>query len=297
MFEEQQAKIASIDNWLVTASSVQGANHARNKLPNQDAVGWKIKGDNLVTAVSDGHGSLKHFRSEIGAELAVESALEVMIQEVDVKSLTAEMANRVKTRVKEKLPQRVINQWRDKVREHYQNNLFSLDTQAQSKLAQLEEKKGQEKRKKLENNYIKAYGATLLIVLITKKFCLYFKLGDGDIMVFSQQGKRRLFGAAESFGPATNSLCMSEAYNKVEISLVPLSEEKPLFILLGTDGYVNSFRRDEDYLKVVDDFIELSSQYGIDYISDNLTEWLEQTTEEGSGDDISLALIFNKDLW
>ncbi|MFO7819287.1 MAG: PP2C family serine/threonine-protein phosphatase [Halanaerobacter sp.] len=283
------------NNWIITGASVKGANHARRDLPNQDAVGWEIKDGNLVAAISDGHGSLKHFRSAIGSRLAVKAALEVMLREVDVENLTTATLKKIKNRVKEKLPQRIINSWRDKVREHYQNNLFSLDARAQTKLEQLEEEKGIKKRKLIEDNYIKAYGATLLITLVTERFSLYFKLGDGDITVLSQD-KQRLFTSQENLGPATDSLCMSEAINKVKISVVPFSKEQPLFILLSTDGYINSFRNEEGYLKVIDDFIDLTIEHGIEYINHNLVDWLKETSRQGSGDDITLALIYYKDL-
>ena len=296
MLVELKNKINSKQHWIITGASVKGANHERRNLPNQDAIDWKYKDDNLVIAVSDGHGSLKHFRSDIGSKLAVESAIEVMLQEIDVGSLTDDMLSKIKTRVKDKLPQRIINYWRDKVKEHYQNNLFSLDQEAQMKLEQIEKEEGIDKRKKIENNYSKAYGATLLIVLATKRFTLYFKLGDGNIVTFSEQGKQMLFDDKEELGPATDSLCMSTASNQVEISLVPFSEEEPLFVLLSTDGYINSFRNDEDYLKVIDDLVDLYIQSGIEYINDNLKQWLEETSQQGSGDDITLGLLYHKKL-
>lgn len=283
------------NSWIITGASVKGAKHVRSDLPNQDAVGWEIKDGNLVAAVSDGHGSLKHFRSAIGSKLAVQAALEVMLREVDVENLTTDAVKKIKSRVKEKLPQRVVNSWRDKVREHYQNNLFSLDVEAQTKLEQIEAEQGIKRRELIEDNYIKAYGATLLITLVTDRFSLYFKLGDGEITVLSDT-KERLLTSGESLGPATDSLCMSEAIDKVKISVVPFSKERPLFIMLSTDGYINSFRSDEGYLKVIDDFIDLSLEHGIEYINHNLSDWLAETSRQGSGDDITLALIYHKDL-
>ncbi|MBM7555495.1 protein phosphatase 2C domain-containing protein [Halanaerobacter jeridensis] len=297
MFVQDEDKVKGIKDWIVTGASIKGANHGRRGLPNQDAIKWETENGNLVMAVSDGHGSLKHFRSEIGSKLAVKAAVEIMLEEVDVGNLTDDMLNKIKTRVKDKLPQRIVNQWRDKVKEHYQNNLFSLDRVAQAKLMKLEEEKGIAKRKKIEDNYIKAYGATLLIVLITEKFSLYFQLGDGNISILAEDGKKMLFAAEEQFGPATNSLCMSEASNKVKISLIPFSEELPLFILLSTDGYINSFRNDKDYFKVIDDFIDLAKHHGIEYINENLSQWLEKTSQQGSGDDITLGLVYNQNLF
>ena len=296
MAQKEGNKMEQRDKWLVTGASVRGANHKRNNLPNQDAIKWQEKNGNLVLAISDGHGSSKHFRSDVGANLAVEAAVEIMLEEIEVDDLTDNMLSQVKARVKNKLPQRVINCWQDKVKKHYQENLFSLDREAQARLEKIAAEKGSNNRKKIENNYIKAYGATLLVVLITKRFSLYFKLGDGDIVIFSKQGKQRLFTTCEKLGPATDSLCMSSASNKTKISVIPFSEQVPLCILLSTDGYINSFRDDSDYLKVVDDIVELIAQQGLEYINDNLEQWLKQTSEQGSGDDITLGLVYNHPL-
>src|SRR5919202_522458 len=63
--------------WRVIGESVQGASHASDGLPNQDAIYWTPPsgaGARLILALSDGHGSAKHFRSAIGAALAVRVA-------------------------------------------------------------------------------------------------------------------------------------------------------------------------------------------------------------------------------
>ena len=280
-------------NWIVTGSSVTGANHLRRDIPNQDAIDWEVKDDKLVLALSDGHGSLKYFRSDIGAQLAVESAVEVVLEEMSVDSLTTDVLSRIKARVKNKLPQRIINSWLDKVKNHYQNNLFSLDSRSQAKLEEIELEKGIKARQKLEENYVKAYGATLLLVVVAEDFSLYLQLGDGEITILSETGKRMLFTEDAKLGPATDSLCMSNPLTKFKFSLVPFAEERPLFIMLSTDGYINSFRNDNDYLQVLDDFIDLITTHGIGYLEDNLSDWLKETTEQGSGDDITLGLVCN----
>ena len=63
--------------WRVRGESVQGAAHASDGLPNQGAISWTPpsgEGTRVILAVSDGHGSAPHFRSAIGAALAVRVA-------------------------------------------------------------------------------------------------------------------------------------------------------------------------------------------------------------------------------
>src|SRR5436305_13472733 len=68
--------------WRVGGASVRGASHVRASLPNQDSFAcWAEAGTSpagAVVAVSDGHGSTRHFRSETGSKLAVEAALEII---------------------------------------------------------------------------------------------------------------------------------------------------------------------------------------------------------------------------
>jgi Protein phosphatase 2C len=43
--------------WVVTAASVRGPDHARERRPRQDACAWRVEGCRLVAAIADGAGS------------------------------------------------------------------------------------------------------------------------------------------------------------------------------------------------------------------------------------------------
>ena len=62
-------------SWKVAHACVRGSSHQRSGLPNQDAVQCTVtpaaQGTVAVAVVSDGHGSPRHFRSQIGSSLAV----------------------------------------------------------------------------------------------------------------------------------------------------------------------------------------------------------------------------------
>ena len=73
----------STSSWSVITGSAIGKTHVRKGTPNQDAVGFYQfpgSGSACVLAVSDGHGSEKCARSEIGSSLAVNSAIKVFIE-------------------------------------------------------------------------------------------------------------------------------------------------------------------------------------------------------------------------
>ena len=62
-------------SWKVAYACVRGSSHQRSGLPNQDAVQCIVtpaaQETVAVAVVSDGHGSPRHFRSQIGSSLAV----------------------------------------------------------------------------------------------------------------------------------------------------------------------------------------------------------------------------------
>src|SRR5271155_888255 len=72
--------------WVMLGSSVQGASHKRTGVPNQDAIfaepridvapAMVVASPPLILAVSDGHGSPRSFRSDTGANAAVQIAVE-----------------------------------------------------------------------------------------------------------------------------------------------------------------------------------------------------------------------------
>ena len=65
--------------WRTLGASVRGAYHQRDGLPNQDAM-LLLDGaaGRSLAVVADGHGGARHFRSAIGARLAVAAARDVL---------------------------------------------------------------------------------------------------------------------------------------------------------------------------------------------------------------------------
>ena len=55
--------------------SVMGASHEKTGLVCQDSSAYKVCDDYAVCVVADGHGSKKHFRSNMGSKFAVEATI------------------------------------------------------------------------------------------------------------------------------------------------------------------------------------------------------------------------------
>jgi hypothetical protein len=66
-----------------------------------------------------------------------------------------------------------------------------------------------------------------------------------------------------------------------------------MLVLLSTDGYINSFRSERDFLQIGADYLQLLRQQGVDAVAHDLPDILSQASLEGSGDDISVALLLS----
>src|SRR5450755_2660170 len=98
--------------WAVTGATIRGASHLRTGLPNQDALQyWLADGTAAaaILAVSDGHGSAPHFRSQIGSALAVHTAVDVLKELVE-RGDELQQGNSLEESAG-KIPQRIAEEW------------------------------------------------------------------------------------------------------------------------------------------------------------------------------------------
>ncbi|HVG95481.1 MAG TPA: PP2C family serine/threonine-protein phosphatase [Chloroflexota bacterium] len=274
--------------WRVVGTSVRGASHRRRGLPNQDALRWwpdSGEGPPLAVAIADGHGSARCFRSDVGARLAVETALEVAAA-----TLEGGGADRPPDLAGlEDLVEVLTRRWQAATQAHYLAHPFGPE-----EVQRLVVEGGAAAQESLAANPLLAYGATLSTVWLGQTFLLYFQLGDGEVLTVSQGGQvgRPLPGDARLFGGQTTSLCAPGAWRDFRIAFQTISAgTSPAVVLLSTDGYPNAFREDAGFLQVGADLLDLIRQEGLDPVAAGLESWLAEATEQGSGDDVTLGLL------
>jgi serine/threonine protein phosphatase PrpC len=271
--------------WQAIGQSVRGAIHERSGLPNQDAVRWLPESDDpsplLVVAVADGHGSVRYSRSHTGADLAVEKSAE-LIYDFLATHQDEENLSLVKHLAEEWLPVALVRNWLDAVAGHVASQPLT-----QSELHAL----GSNDKLSI------AYGATIIAVAVTEKFVLYLQLGDGEILTVSDGGQvsRPLPRDDRLFANETTSLCAPEAWRDFRVNFQPSANSRPTLILLSTDGYSNSFRDESGFLKVGSDILRLIKQNGILSVKNNLESWLLDSTRAGSGDDVTVGILYGTD--
>ena len=272
--------------WQVLSASVPGAIHERHGERNQDALSWwSSEGDRplAVLCVADGHGGSEYTRSHIGACHAVTQAQRLLVGEViplfqDESNLpNLAQFNR---HLMQQLPKLLVSLWRESVVKHATDNPVQEDERPAQSEAPVE----------------RLYGATLLAALLAPEFHLYIQLGDGDILTISADGEitRPPFEVdSHSFANHTTSLCSKEAWRFVRIHFQPIVERPPVFVMLATDGYSNSFAEDADFKQVAKDLYTTIQQDGPSAVAGHLRGWLKATSEGGSGDDISAIIAAN----
>jgi len=284
--------LAPVEGWQIAGVSARGASHLRSRAPNQDALRlWQGKGSSpaLVLAVSDGHGGAAYTRSHIGAAYAVNTAVRVLARDLLPRLITPGSPpdlRLVKRTCDEWLPKVLVRCWQERVRRFTRRYPFTAD-----EIAPLSPE-GADK----PTDSLTPYGATLVAVLLTEEFHLYLQLGDGDILTVATDGtvsRPALPVDARLLGNETTSLCMAEAWRNVRLAFQPVLGEPPSLILLSTDGYANSFVDPASFEQVGADLLAAIRADGLAAVSEQLPDWLAQTSAAGSGDDISVALALH----
>lgn len=281
--------------WECYTESVIGAAHKRQNKENQDAVGYYRDPDDqfVIVAVADGHGGERYTRSKVGADCAVEAAIIVCRDlltsqplEVLIEGFQPENSERF-------LCRRIVGEW---------NRLVSEDIETRGLPDNKEPENPSTRHRPSILPELRAYGSTLLAAIITRSFALLTQIGDGDIVQVNTSGEvhRPLEKDDRSFGNETCSLCMPDAWEEFRTGLVPFQKNDPALFLLATDGYSNSFKADEDFQQVARDIYCLLYQKGdpengAQELKANLKTWLEETTVSGSGDDITIGLLYRTD--
>jgi serine/threonine protein phosphatase PrpC len=268
--------------WQNSYETIIGKSHIKVEMPNQDAVLSKCLADDImVSAVADGHGSKKCTRSHIGAEFAVESAVEIF-EEIQDHLLKDDTLN---TKViGRKYTKKVVKHWKHKVHEHLKENPLNVD-----------EMQGvtEREKKNIKKNQSIAYGSTLLIILLIKDYIVIYQLGDGDILFVSQSKKvsKPIKRDERHIANDTSSLCFNRSEREFKIKVFRDIKHILKMIILSTDGYSNSFSSEKGFLKVGTDLVELITEEGFEVIDENLRNWIEETSNHGSGDDTSVSII------
>lgn len=273
--------------WRTLGASVRGAYHQRDGLPNQDAM-LLLDGaaGRSLAVVADGHGGARHFRSAIGARLAVAAARDVLwplavafergdaIARGDLACVQA--------------PRRIVARWLELARaEIGAHPIEAVEWQ------RLQAAAGPDAVAQVHGEPLLAYGATLLFAFGVPGCLVLGQLGDGDLLLVDAAGtvRRPVPHDERLVGHFTTSICHPGAEADFRCLVREGAQARPALVLLATDGLANSFRAEADLEQVARAMLLLLQQRGAAAAEQALPGWLDHATRYGSGDDITLAMM------
>lgn len=260
--------------WTVLSAWATGAHHSAAGMPCEDALATVTDGDVTVLAVSDGHGHHRHFRSGRGSELAVAVATATAVEWCRSRAGT-----RVPTdhEARSQLLPAVWHRWVGRVREDVAADPFSEAEQAQLRSG---------------DDAVIAYGATLLLALVTPSWMVVAQIGDGDAVVMAdgESGSPLPVDPALD-GTRTTSLCQPDALSSFRVVTRDLDVRPVRAVLLATDGYGNA-QTDPDWPSAAGPhLLGMIEDKGAGWVAKQLGSWVERcASASGSGDDTTVAI-------
>ena len=220
-------------------STVIGDSHIRKGIVCQDSSGTVVTDKFAIAVVADGHGSAKHFRSDVGSRIAVKITTKLLKNYMNRPDFKEQFFKHPEF-ILAQMEKQILMKWREAVEEYH----FS-------------------------------YGMIL---------------GDGGFVVLG--GDKELYIPLEdknSHANYTSSLCNTDAIHFFE-HWYTTETVKALFV--STDGLFKSFASEEDFLK----YHGLLSHmfHDTEKMQKSLKRNFEKRTREGSGDDISIAFVYQE---
>ena len=254
------------------ALSVRGASHEETGGECQDSARFFI-GDNFaVAAVSDGHGSEKHFRSASGSEMATRVAIRSICDFSERNSgLDGIFLENAKNAAR-RIAANIICGWNSEIAAHIGRLPLNESEKA------IFDKYGG-----ISNEVM--YGATLIVGCLTEKGCFGLQIGDGNFCALDNgEMISPVPEDAKLVGNLTTSLCDSDAISSFRWFY---REGNFSGLVLSSDGLINSFLNESDFYSFGKRVLNAVASGS----TNALAEHLKMRSRCGSRDDISVAAI------
>ncbi len=263
--------------------SVKGASHEARGLVCQDASSCRVGERYAVCVVADGHGSKKHFRSNMGSQFAVEATLETVDRFYeDADDFEANFPKNHKMVIKN-MEKQIISVWNEKVKAHLDSNPVTI-----------EEKKAFSDKEFAAINPESYYGTTLVAAVMGRGFSFGIQLGDGSLVAIYEGENASLPMNYDESAPAniTSSMCNANASSMFNSFYV--EGKKLIAMFASTDGLYTTFPHENGFL---DYHVALATQLVKgDEFEDVMIKQITMRSHAGTEDDISLSCIYDTEL-
>lgn len=260
--------------------SVIGASHTKSGTVCQDSSSHKITDYYAVAVVADGHGSKKHFRSNMGSQFAVEAVIETIDKFYgDPEEFEANFPKNHKMIVRN-IEKQVIALWNKKASEHLKANPVTDSEKSRFTPEEFEQI--------APESY---YGSTLIAGIAGRSFTFGIQIGDGSFVAIFDDGIAKMPMEYDESAPAnvTASICNANAASMFK----SFYSEKPFISMFAsTDGLYTSFGSERDFL---DYHVIITSQLAAnaDEFKEAVIKNITKRSHFGTEDDISLSCVFS----
>lgn len=281
------------------AAPVQGAVHARSGHRCEDAALSYSTDDYALAVVADGHGSPDACRAAEGASYAVRVTAGALCQMLDGlvhdgtmeqlqdASEDADHARSVFARECEQLKETVTTRWLELVREDVEMRPYDAEHEYKQPRESTHER--YEHGEASEH----MYGTTVVACVAGKGFWFVLRLGDSSVAVRCPDGWHLPLPPDNLPGQYSYSLCSADALEHM-VSAVGF-DESPLALVVASDGVDKSYPTHERQFEFYDNMLRVCVERGVDRTMVDIGGGLQRITEEGSGDDIAVALVVHVD--
>lgn len=266
--------------------SAQGASHIKKNKECQDASESYFDEKMAIAIVCDGHGGDDYMRSAVGSTLAAAVAKKNIINFLNAitkEQFWAKPENNMKN-----LEASIINGWNEAIYMHFAQNPFT-----EAELSGISEKA---RKKYTQDVRIEsAYGTTMIAVAMTKEFWFGMHIGDGKCVAVNPEGKfvQPIPWDPKCFLNATTSICDSDALERFRHFY---SEKLPAAVFVGSDGIDDCFSNNEQLHNLYKTILYSFGTSEFENAKNDLRDYLPRLSAKGSGDDVSIAAMFDFDI-
>lgn len=260
-------------------TTVIGDSHVKKGTVCQDSSGTVVTDRFAIAVVADGHGSAKHFRSDVGSRIAVEITTKLLKNYMSRPDFQEQFFKHP-TFILAQMEKQILMKWREAVEEYHRENPLTDE----------EEKRIPEAaRGRMRTAVI--YGSTVLAAVMAEDFSYGMVLGDGGFVVLGADGTLSIpIEDANAHANYTSSLCNTDA---IHFFTHWYTTERTEVLFVSTDGLFKSFASEEDFLRYHGLLAHMLGDAA--RAEQSMARNFLKRTREGSGDDISMALVYRMD--
>ncbi|CAN5505469.1 PP2C family serine/threonine-protein phosphatase [soil metagenome] len=266
--------------------SVRGIKHVESGEKNQDALALAVEpiAGIAVAAVSDGHSGALHFRSDVGATIAVETAVEAFADLIP--ELTGAGFDQRERLATHGFASRLFGMWSQRVMAHLERHPIAAADRDRIAAA------GPGALRLLHDHPSMAYGATLLAVASGPGYCVAVQLGDGEIVGDTPRGLQRLLPAQRQQGPGPVRTATIAALAHEDLRLRILeNDDLPHRLMLCSDGFSEAFKSEAAFMAAAGELLSCAGPSTDVNREARLEAMLRQVSLHGSQDDVTVALV------